>query len=204
MNNKPNFAQLVDWLEGQLSPVEAEQVRAQVAADENLQAEVAWIRTFHQTRADLAWEAPPAKVRVDLSRRFAALAAEKRPPDLWQRLTAALKFDSQLQPNAAGVRSSSSATERQLVYSAAYADVALTIQALTLAKSCNVFGQILPTAAEMESSHSIQLWQDGQERAFVVAADVGEFVFEEMPEGEYELVIRSDRYEIVIPLRLAV
>lgn len=204
MNSKPSFVQLVDWLEGRLSTAESEQIAAEVAADETLQADSEWLRTFLQTRDDLAWDAPPADVRAELSRRFAAFAAENRPTALWQRLTATLKFDSQMQPATWGVRTSSANRERQLVYGTSYADVALTIQSVTPAKLCNLFGQILPTTAEMESISSIQLLQKGEERAFAVAAEVGEFVFEEMPEGEYELAILTDRYEIVIPLQLAV
>jgi len=210
MNNKPSFAQpvdwvqLVDWIEKRLSPAEAEQVAAQVAVDETLQSEAAWIRTFHQIRDDLAWEAPPAEVRTQLSRRFAAFAAQSRPPGLRQRLTALLKFDSKMQPVALSMRTSSAKTERQLVYSTSYADVALTIQSPAPAKSCNLFGQILPTTAEIESSYTVQLLQEGEEKTLAVTAEGGEFLFEEMPEGEYELAIRTDRYEIVIPLQLAV
>ena len=204
MNDKPSFPQLVDWIEGRLSLAEDELVAAQVAADETLQAEVAWIRTFHQTRNDLAWQAPPAEMRTQLSRRFAAFVAENRPPGLGQRLTAALKFDSQVHAAVSSMRTSLAASERQLVYSTSYADVALTIQSSAPAKSYNLFGQILPAAVEMDTGCSIQLFQGGQERAFVVVAEVGEFVFEEILEGEYELAIRSDQYEIVIPLQLAV
>jgi hypothetical protein len=204
MNDKVSFAQLVDWIEGQLSAAAAEQIAAKVAADQTAQADVTWIRTFHQVRDGLAWEAPPAEVRTQLSRRFAVHAAENRPPGLWQHLTAVLKFDSQMQPAAMRVRSSFLPTERQLVYSTAYADVALTIRSQKPVKSFSLFGQILPIGVEVKSSHSIQLLQGSQERAFVVAAEMGEFVFEKMPEGEYELAIQSDQYEIVIPLRLAV
>jgi hypothetical protein len=102
------------------------------------------------------------------------------------------------------MRTSSAKTDRQLVYSTSYADVALTIQSPAPANSCNLFGQILPTTAEVESSYTVLLLQGGEEKTLAVTAEVGEFLFEEMPEGEYELAIRTDRYEIVIPLQLAV
>jgi hypothetical protein len=140
-------------------------------------------------------------VREQLSRRFAAFAAEQRPPGLWQRLSAVLRFDSRLQPGAVGVRAGSTQTERQLVYSTDYADVALTIQSSAPAKRHNLFGQILPTTADIEVAHSIELLEGGRERSFTVTTEVGDFVIEAIPQGEYELVIRSDRYEIVIPLQ---
>jgi subtilase family serine protease len=56
----------------------------------------------------------------------------------------------------------------------------------------------------METNYTVQLLQEGEEKTLAVTAEVGEFLFEEMPEGEYELAIRTDRYEIVIPLQLAV
>jgi hypothetical protein len=202
MNDGAGFAQLLDWLEGRLSAPDAEQVATQVTVSEALGAEVAWIRTFHTISRDVVWEAPPAGFREQLSRRFAAHVAENRPPSLWQRLTAALKFDSLRRPAAIGVRAGAPQSERQLVYSTDYADIALTIQSPASAGRFSLFGQILPTIVELDSAYSIELLEGGQELDFAVATEVGDFVFEVIPHGEYELVIRSDQYEIVIPLHL--
>jgi hypothetical protein len=203
MNKKPEFAELVDWIEGRLAPHLAEKVGALVAADAGLQETADWIRSFFQTRTETIWAAPPAETRDNLRRRFAAHTAENRPRGLLKRLTAALTFDSQTQFAAGGTRSAADMTERQVVYSTSYIDVALTLQSPPRSDTFKMFGQILPTSTEAGSDHSVQLFQIGVERAFMVAAEVGEFVFEEILVGEYELVVSSDRYEILIPFRFA-
>lgn len=200
--NKPSFEKLADWIEGRLSSQEAEAIATQVAADETLQADVAWLRTFHQNRQQTVFAAPPANLRSELNRQFAAYAAANRPTTLWERITAVLKFDSQTQPTAVGVRSSS-ATERQLVYTTSHADVALTIQLQTLDKTFQLFGQVLPTHTDTLDTFSVQLFQYNQERIFTTTDEGGEFVLEEMPGGHYDLAIGNDQYQILIPLQLA-
>lgn len=203
MNEKLSFAQLVDWMEGRLPAAAAAQVAAQVAANPALQADVAWLQTFHQISDQTTWEAPPTEVRADLSRRFAAYAAENRAPTWWERLTAVLKFDSQTQPMAAGIRSAAAA-ERQLIYSTPYADVALTIQQRPATQAFTIWGHVLPLAAPAPDVYSVQLRQDETERGFTAADELGEFVFANLPGGEYELAIQHDQYEILVPLRLSV
>lgn len=200
--NKPSFEKLVDWLEGRLSAPEAEQVAAQVAADETLQTDVAWLQTFHQRRQQIIFAAPPANLRTELGRRFAAHTAENRPPTLWERLTAVLKFDSYTQLAAAAVRSLPS-HERQLVYSTNRADVALTIQTNFPDRLFQLYGQVLPIQDETAGSLSAQLVQHQQERWFTMTDEVGEFVLEKIPAGEYELVIGNDQFQIIVPLQLA-
>lgn len=203
MNDKLSFAKLVDWIEGRLSLAEAAQVATLVAADAALQADVAWIKTFHQISDRTVWEAPPNDVRAALSRRFVAYAAENRPPTWWERLTAVLKFDSQTQPLAAGIRAAGSATDRQLIYSTPYADVALTFQQRPATKAFNILGHVLPTTTPAPDVYSVQLLQDRSERGFTATDEVGEFFFAELPGGEYELAIHNDQVEIIVPLQLS-
>ena len=202
MDDKVSFGQLVDWVEGRLPAAEAAQVAAQVAADAGLQADVAWLETFRQISDRTAWEAPPAAVRADLSRQFAAYAAENRAPSWWERLTAVLKFDSQAQPLAAGIRSAAAA-DRQLIYSTPYADVALTIQQRPATQAFTILGHVLPTAAPAPDIYSVQLRQDDSERGFTAADELGEFVFTDLPGGAYELAIQHDQYEILVPVQLS-
>jgi hypothetical protein len=201
MDKRPEFSELVDWIEGRLAAADADRIATLVTADKGLQETADWIRTFQQTRKEVMWQAPPADMRANLRHRFSVYAAEKRPPNLLQRLKAVLTFDSQVQSAAAGTRSTAAQTERQLVYSATYIDVALTLQSPAQADTFKLFGQILPTSAEAMSDHSVQLFQVGMEQAFAVTAELGEFVFEKIPAGEYELVVSSDQYEILIPFR---
>lgn len=202
MNNKLNFEKLVDWVEGRLSNTEAEQVSEQIAADKALQADVDWIRTFHKVSDQTVWEAPPVEVRGYLSNRFAAYAAQNRPPTLWERLVATLKYDSQLQLATAGFRSAASPTERQLVYQTDRADVALTIQQHPPDELFSIMGHILPIVTPTPNLYSVQLLQGAFERGFTATDEIGEFVFEGLPKGVYELAIHHDQYEMVISLQL--
>jgi len=204
MKNKLSFEKLVDWVEGRLSAPEAEEVGAQIATDAALQAEVAWIRTFHQAADQTVFEAPPPEVRATLSRHFADYAVENRPPNLWERIVATLKFDSQMQTIPAGIRATMLAMERQLVYQTAFADVALTIQLSTPHKKFTVIGQVLVANGPLSEVFSVQLFQEGAEKAFGVTDEGGEFVFEDIPGGLYELAIHSDRHEFVILVTLTV
>jgi hypothetical protein len=201
-DSKLSFEKVVDWLEGRLPEKEAQEITARIAADPALQADVAWLRAFHQASQDITFEAPPATVRAQLSRRFAAYRAENRPPTWWERLTAVLKFDSHLQPATAGARSVTP-TERQLVYTTAQADVALTIQLQTPGQTFNLFGQILPTQSDTPDLFTVHLLRQDHEFGFTATDEVGEFVLEQMPAGHYDLAINSDRYQILIPLQLS-
>lgn len=199
--NKPSFEKLADWIDGRLSAPEAEQVAAQVSADETLQADVNWLRAFHQRRQHTIFVAPPANLRAELNRRFVAYTAENRSPTLWERLTAILKFDSDAHPITAAVRSLSN-NERQLVYSTSRADIALTIQLQTHDKLFQLYGQVLPMPGGTADSLTVQMVHHNQERWFTLTDEAGEFVLEKIPVGEYELVIGDDQYQIIVPLQI--
>lgn len=202
MNNNITFEKLIDWVEGRLSGTEAEWVANQIDADPALQADVNWIRGFQKISQQIVWEAPSPEVRQNLSQRFAIHMARNRPAGLWRQLVTTLKFDSQLQPIVAGFRASAAPSERQLVYQTELTDVALTVQQHPSHQLFTVMGHILPTVSPMPDIYSVQLVEDELERGFLVTNTIGEFVFEGLPKGEYELTIHSDHYEMVISLQL--
>jgi hypothetical protein len=200
-----NFARLLDWLEGRLSDQEAEQVAEQVAqAGEQARADLDWLRAFQQASAKTTLAAPPPETRDLLRRRFAEYAKAKQPTGVLRRLAAMLVFDSNLQPAAAGLRSAGTqASQRQLIYAAEIADIALNIQSRQYNQHFDLAGQILPKSALVPAGFSVELLRDAQPIGTATADDLGEFAFEDLPPGMYELGLRNEQFDLIIaPIEL--
>lgn len=196
--------QILDWLEGRLSAQAAATVAAQLAAaDDALQAQVAWARAFLQASDVIIVEPPPPALHgklqqlfVEHRRRQQAASAE---PGFFQRLVAALTFDSFLQPGVAGVRSAQTLELRQLVYSTEVADVALNVRRVRALGSHTLAGQLLPTSDLDPTTVSVQLLQNDREAGITLADDLGEFAFANLPAGEYQLILSGDQLELLLP-----
>jgi hypothetical protein len=194
------FARLMDWVEGRLSEGEARAVEEQVAAaDDATRADVAWLRAFARVSEDTIIASPPARVRDALIERFDAYAEGKQHPGLLQRLVATLTFDSTLQP-AAGLRAArTQEAQRQLVYSTDAADVAMIVRPRARDGLLDLYGQILPMDSADPGIFGVQLLGGSSEIATTATNDLGEFTFEAVPPGVYEVFAGSDRIEIRIP-----
>ena len=195
------FAHLLDWLEGRLSAEETAVTAHRITqADPETQETVAWLRHFLQASQKVTAVTLPSPVRQNLRQRFAQYAASHRPPTLWQRLTAALTFDSRQQMSLAGARQVSWQTApRQLVYSSEAAEIALSIQPGMAEGLWTVGGQIFPTGGEIDPAvFAAQLLRDGMEFDLTTADDLGEFSFTAVPAATYDLILSSDEAEILI------
>jgi hypothetical protein len=194
------FARLLDWVEGRLSEQEARAVERQVAATGSAtRADVAWIRAFARISKDTVIASPPSEVRDTLVERFETYAEGKQQPGFLKRLVATLTFDSNLQP-ASGLRAASiSESQRQLVYSTDAADVAIIVRPRARDGLLDVYGQILPADATDSGVFGVQLLQGASEVATTATNDLGEFTFEAVPPGVYEVLAGSDRAEIQLP-----
>jgi hypothetical protein len=192
------FDRLLDWVEGRLSEQEARTVEERVA-DSATRADAAWARAFVRISEDTVIASPPDGVRDALIERFEAYAEGKQHPGLLQRLVARLTFDSNLQPapglRAAGVPES----QRQLVYSTVAADVAVIVRPRSRDELLDVYGQILPVESIDSGNLGVQLLENTSEVATTATNDLGEFTFEAVPPGVYEVLASSDRFEIQIP-----
>jgi hypothetical protein len=200
------FSQLVDWVEGRLPEKEARAVEKQmVVADSTTLADVAWLRKFARATEGSVLESPLPEVRSELIARFKAHAEGQRPPGLFTRIVATLTFDDGLRP-AMGVRSvGAQGTRRQLVYSADALDVALNISPRPRDKKIDLDGQLLSQNDAELGSFSVQLLQSETELAITATDDLGGFVMESIPPGEYELILSSERVEVSIkPVELNV
>jgi hypothetical protein len=194
------FARLLDLVEGRLSEQEARAVERQVAAaGSTTRADVAWMRAFARISEDIVIASPPSEVRDALVERFETYAEGKQQPGFLERLVATLTFDSNLQP-ASGLRAASvSESQRQLVYSTDAADVAIIVRPRTRDGLLDVYGQILPSDSADSGVFGVQLLRGASEVATTATNDLGEFTFEAVAPGVYEVLAGSDRVEIQLP-----
>jgi hypothetical protein len=203
---KMDFSQLVDWVEGRLSEVEARAVEEQVAvADNATLADVAWLHKFVSATKGSIPESPPPDVRSALVARFEAYAEDRwRTPGLLKRVVARLTFDSSLRP-AVGVRAASAkGARRQFIYSADVLDVALNFWPRDRDKNLELAGQVFPHDEMDLESYSVQLLRDEAELAITATDDLGGFAFEAIPPDVYTIILSTDRVEVSIsPVELS-
>lgn len=199
-SERPTFARLLDWLEGNLPEHEAEAVARQVAAaDEETKADVAWIRSFLRASGSIRVGRPPSAVRDVLRRRFEAYAETKRPPGVFERLVARLTFDSNLQAATTGVRSAATeGLQRQFIFATDVAEIAVNVRASEHGRRLDVLGQVFPSTDVALDEFVVQLLHGGEEVVLTGVDELGEFTFSAVPSGEYEIVVSSDRFEIIL------
>ena len=194
------FAKLLDWVEGRLSEQEAQAVERQVAAaDSATRADVAWLRAFARISEDVVIASPPPHVRDTLIDRFEAYAERKRQPGLLKRLVATLAFDSGMQP-APGLRTAGTPeSQRQFVYSTDAADLRISVRSRPRDGLVDIRGRIFPVDSTDPGAFGVQLLDGPSEVATTTTNDLGEFTFEAVSPGVYEVLASSDRVEIHIP-----
>jgi hypothetical protein len=193
------FTRLVDWVEGRLSQEEARAVEEKVAADSAARADVAWLRAFARISEETVIALPPPEVREELIERFEAYAEGKQHPGLLQHLVATLTFDSNLRP-APGLRSAAAPeSQRQLVYSTDAADVALHVRPRPQDGIFDLNGQIFPVNSADSGTFGVQLLEGTSEVATTATNDLGEFAFEAVSPGAYDVLASNDRVELRIP-----
>jgi hypothetical protein len=192
------FVALVDWVEGRLSEQETRIVEKQVAADSVTRANVAWLRAFALISEATVIASPPSEVRDTLVDRFEAYAEGNSQPSLLKRLVARLTFDSDLQP-ALGLRATGTPeSQRQFIHSTEAADVAMNVRSRPHDGLLDLDGQIFPMDSTDPGAFGVQLLEGLSEVITTATNDLGEFSFEAVPHGVYEVVASSDRVEIHI------
>ena len=193
------FARLLDWVEGRLPEEEARVVERQVAlGDSAMREEVAWLRAFARISEDVVIASPPSQVRDALIDRFEAYAERKRQPGLLKRLVATLTFDSGMQPEFSW-RSTAPELEREYAYSTEAADVSIDVWPRPRDELLDIQGRIFPVNSTSPGAFDVQLLEGPCEVATTATNDLGQFTFEAIPPGVYEVLASSDRVEIRIP-----
>jgi hypothetical protein len=195
---EPTFERLLDWVEGRLSPAEAQLVEQQVAcAGAAVQTQVQWLRAFVKLGDQIIFTAPPPSVRAHLIQQFHEYAQTRRQPRFFQRLVAALTFDNARQPAALGVRAGRNDFARQFVFSTHVADVALNVQPRLHEPKLDLIGQILPRDEDLIlDAFAIQLLRDEREVAITMADELGEFMLEGLDPSSYQVLLSTDDLEI--------
>jgi hypothetical protein len=196
---KPDTSRLMDWLEGKLPAEEATAMTQLVESTPDLQAEVGWLRDFLQLSRTTTLADPPPEVRRSALAAFDAYARTRRPPGRLRLLIAALTADNRQHLAPAGARNAGLRSEpRQLIYSSDAADIALNALMRPNSGKIDLYGQILLLDDGDPSAFIIQLLQDGVERRLTYADDLGKFSLDELPPGQYDLLISNGDTEIAI------
>ena len=193
------FARLVDWVEGRLSEQEARAVAEQVAtAGSATRADIAWLRVFAQIGEKTIIASLPLEVRETLIERFEEYAEGKQHPRFLERLVATLTFESNRQP-ALGWRATTARSQRQFAYSTEAADITINFQPHPRDGLLDLHGHIFPLDSASPEIFGVQVLAGSSKVATTATDELGEFTFEEMTPGVYEVIVSSDRIEISIP-----
>ena len=183
------FEQLIDFVEGRLSPDGQAQARAHVSACHRCAAEVAWLERVIELMRTNDIEEPPPRVATHIMHSFRSRSAPVLSP-LRQRIIAALRFDSAQLPLPLGMRSGPIA-ERQVVFSAE--ELNLDLRITPAGSLWMVSGQALVSGrrgqVELRSpSGTLQ----------AELSDVSEFVLPPVPPGDYTLILRLADVEVEV------
>jgi hypothetical protein len=196
----PQFAKLLDWVEGRLSEEEARAVERLVAlGDSATREEVAWLRAFARISEDTVIASPPPQVRETLTERFEAYAQAKRRPGLLKRLVATLTFDSGMQPALELRTAGTPELQRKCAYSTEAADITISVRRRPRDGLVDIQGQTFPVNSTDPGGFGVQLLAGTSEVATTSTNDLGEFTFEAVSPGVYEVLASSERIEIRIP-----
>lgn len=191
---KIDFETLAEYFAGQLENREAGEVARWVAENSD-SVDPKWLRAFTAITEKVKFPVLQAETRRSLIEQF---ERRKRPQthmtsSLWQRVVAALAFDSSA--HLAPAMRSVQGDTHQLIYRSQPLDLSLDIVSAETAHTIN--GQLLFNEVE-EGVCSIQLVQADAEIALTRADEFGEFVLSDVATGSYELVVNHASYEVVI------
>lgn len=190
------FEDVVDWVDGLLDARAAAAVEEAVAADAQLAATAAWLRSFRSAVSGRSLERPPPEVRDMLMRRFAVY--RPAPPIPLQRVTATVAFDSATAGPVSGVRAVAGSAARHLALESPSVDIALDLYPED--REVRVEGQLLPLDPAAPASGTVRLFSGGKERQVVHADDAGWFAFE--PVGPGPALLTAELGEVLVDVQL--
>jgi len=180
--------QLLDVAQGRAEAAVANRIQTHlVSGCARCQDNWSWIqRIVHLAAADDSVEPPPWVLNQAIGL-FEAYGPQ-RQPGRFQRLVASLVFDSLAQPQLVGVRQTGSAA-RQYIYRADDWDVDLSFEPGEEPETLDITGQVLKGEAVTEEITGIpvHLTQAGQILASTVTDRLGEFTFDHIARGTYDL-----------------
>ncbi len=198
----PDFAVLLDWLEGRLDSAEATAVEEAVAAgDARSRATVAWLERFlAATRAPSAPEVPQI-VRQNLRRAFKdrhhAGPKEQGPP---RELTASLIFDSRRDLALVGMRGDGGLDDVfHLAWTTPEADLVLDVRRLGTSR-VRLDGQVLLAGEDTATVFEASARGDGFAERTVDGDELGRFSLASVPDHASELRVTNGELVVTADL----
>lgn len=198
-----SVADVVDWVQGKLSPDEAAVVEAAVAeGDEYARSTLLCAQRFLAAAEEVHQVRPPPGLRQALLDMFRPSPPRQVGAGIVQRIAAVLTSDSWAGVAPAGLRGDAAGRDRHLAYSSPAADVVLDVSPAPRGH-VRIDGQVLPNL-ESDDVFYVQIVTDDVEAAITLCDDVGEFTFEGLAPGSYRLVVGTGQAEIIVePVELA-
>jgi hypothetical protein len=204
MEPEPTFEELLDWLEGRLDPIAADDVVSAIEAGRSSTINaVRWIESFHaESRNQELIDVPPW-LRARLRRLIEAHVADGRPGQ--RTVLADLSFDSRLGGELVGVRGPPSETSQpelepfHLIFRAD--DFEIVLEARPTAGAFRLDGQILSRRSTVEAWLATVEHPGGHLRSSP-SDDLGCFSVAPVPPDATRMVLDNGQLVIVMPLEL--
>lgn len=196
--------QLLDMAQGRAEGAMADRIQVHLASGcARCQDNWDWIQKIVRLTATDDSVEPPRRV-LDRAIRLFEVHGPQRKPSVLERMVASLVFDSLAQAQPVGVRQAEPAA-RQYVYRANDWDVDLSFEVGEEPETINITGQVLKseTAAEEVANIPVHLGQEGKILASTVTDRLGEFTFDHVASGTYDLSIELHDQQLWIePLKV--
>jgi len=204
--SEPDFAMVLDWVEGRLDPATAARVADAAVHDPRVREIVAWLRRFHGVAAALPLGEPPPVVGQRLRQYFRRWSRAREEPGREPvKLVARMLFDSRQdlsldELRAAERDSDPDADIAHLAFTCDPADVVLDVHRLGPGR-VRIEGQVLPTDG-VDRVYAVEATGPRMTAVHSVGGDRhGHFVLPELPDradrlridgGELVLVVQFD------------
>ncbi len=161
-------------------------------------------RLFDRLETTLVLLSIPPEVQCGIARRFRGAGNGHRGLDSSRLMVAVPKLDSAMQPVVSGLRSGSApSANRQLVYAAQPAEIAINVHCRSGCSQLDLSGQVFRSDARDDVHYEATLLRGAEETATVMADELGEFSFQGISPGDYHVLLCSDTAEVmIVPLRM--
>jgi hypothetical protein len=197
----PDFATVLDWVEGRLDEATAAAVAEAAVHDRRVREIVAWLRGFHEAAAALPLVDPPPivdqRLRQYFIRRSRARVELNREP---VQVVARMLFDSRQDVALVDLRSADDVDElAHLAFTSDVADVVLDVRRLGPGR-VRIEGQVLPSD-EVDRAFAVEATGPRMSPVHSVTSDGrGTFRLAELPDRVDKLRMDSDELVVLVQL----
>jgi hypothetical protein len=192
----PSFETLLEYIENTLSPADRAEVESHLSHScTECDQQIIRLRNVLQTIQRGETSAPPAEV----FREAVALYGKHRNglKPFVPQIIAKLLFDSHLQMSSAMVRGTTQT--RRVLYSTKKVDIDIQI---TPEEGCHsLFGQVLDTKQPDDFTQAFVSMKNNTTGEIIMGKEtdsLGQFHFQAIPPGQYDLVFELDSQEVAI------